>query len=254
MDILTFEISGKFAHFRKYYANNTALSYSIPPRTALMGMIAAVMGYPKDSYYERLASEHIRLGICVRSPLKKRIHRINWLKVESAADFRGQKQHTQTPFEMVSAYDVRTELVRYEVFVAAHPSGQRSFEAISEKFLSHNQVFAISLGPANLGGSISQVQMLSGEYISESQGEFIPLSSAVNTKKIANLAWEEPANLLLEEELMPADFIGNDNRELRNMIRLLYAIDGNPLPVQLNGSYVLLEKKSGHVIPICFIE
>jgi len=35
MEILSFDIVGKFAHFKKYYANNTALSFSIPPRTTI---------------------------------------------------------------------------------------------------------------------------------------------------------------------------------------------------------------------------
>ena len=74
------------AHFRKYYANNTAFSFSIPPRTAIMGIVAAAMGWPKDSYYEDLASENIQLGIRVLKPLKKSFHRLNFLSIKSTGD------------------------------------------------------------------------------------------------------------------------------------------------------------------------
>lgn len=38
MDILAFDISGKFAHFRKFFANNTALTYSIPRYCQMLWM------------------------------------------------------------------------------------------------------------------------------------------------------------------------------------------------------------------------
>ena len=49
MQVLTFDLVGKMAHFRKYYANNTAMSFSVPPRTTLMGVLAAILGLPRDS-------------------------------------------------------------------------------------------------------------------------------------------------------------------------------------------------------------
>ncbi|MCX6166236.1 MAG: CRISPR-associated protein Cas5, partial [Ignavibacteriae bacterium] len=110
MEILCFKIHGKLAHFRKYYANNTAFSFSIPPRTSLMGIVAAAMGLQKNSYYEDLASEKIHFGIRVLSPLKKSFHRLNLLSIKSigdmakkwSSDFRGEEGRIQTPFEVVS--------------------------------------------------------------------------------------------------------------------------------------------------------
>jgi CRISPR-associated protein Cas5h len=86
MEILQFDISGKFAHFRKYYANNTALSYSIPPRTTIMGVLAAILGKPRDSYYEEFSSKNIRIGISLKVPVKKNFHRLNFLSIKSLGD------------------------------------------------------------------------------------------------------------------------------------------------------------------------
>jgi len=114
MEILSFKISGKMAHFRKYYANNTAFSFCIPPRTTLMGIVAAAMGWSKDSYYEDLASENIQFGIRVLRPLKKSFHRLNFLSIKStgdiaknwSSDFRGEGGRIQTPFQVVTAWDL----------------------------------------------------------------------------------------------------------------------------------------------------
>ena len=70
MEVLCFKISGKLAHFRKYYANNTAFSFTIPPRTTLMGIVAAAMGLERDSYYELLSSENIHFGVRVLTDRK----------------------------------------------------------------------------------------------------------------------------------------------------------------------------------------
>ena len=73
MEIIQFDISGKFAHFRKYYANNTALTYSLPPRTTVMGILAAILGRSRDSYYEEFSSDKILIGIAIKTPIKKKI-------------------------------------------------------------------------------------------------------------------------------------------------------------------------------------
>ncbi len=45
---VVFEYKGRFGHFLRAEASVSALSYPVPPRTALLGMIGAVLGMPKD--------------------------------------------------------------------------------------------------------------------------------------------------------------------------------------------------------------
>lgn len=47
--IAIFSYSGRFAHFLKAEASASALSYPVPPRTVLLGVIGAVLGLPKDT-------------------------------------------------------------------------------------------------------------------------------------------------------------------------------------------------------------
>lgn len=46
---VVFEYSGRFGHFLRAEASVSALSYPVPPRTALLGMIGAVLGLEKDT-------------------------------------------------------------------------------------------------------------------------------------------------------------------------------------------------------------
>lgn len=46
--VVVFEYRGRFAHFLRAEANANALSYPVPPRTVLLGIVGAVLGMAKD--------------------------------------------------------------------------------------------------------------------------------------------------------------------------------------------------------------
>lgn len=246
MEILCFKISGKFAHFRKYYANNTAFSFTIPPRTSLMGMVAAALGLERDSYYERFASEKVRFGVRVLSPLKKSFHRLNLLKIIStgdmsksfSSDFRGEKGPVQTPFEVVTGLDISKNMVTYQVFISANEHGRAEYEAIKESLLRKEPVFNITLGRANFSASISDVQCINGEETqSESPEDYILLHSAIPSEQIEDLQFSKDdfdSYNFVEEDMMPGDFVANKNREVRKMNRVVFSTTPNPLRVKLN--------------------
>jgi len=48
MKLINFQLKGRFAHFLKAEASASALSYPIPPRTVLLGIMGAVLGLSKD--------------------------------------------------------------------------------------------------------------------------------------------------------------------------------------------------------------
>ena len=44
-----FSYSGRFAHFLRAESSASALTYPVPPRTVLLGLLGAVLGLPKDT-------------------------------------------------------------------------------------------------------------------------------------------------------------------------------------------------------------
>lgn len=246
MEILCFKIKGKLAHFRKYYANNTAFSFSIPPRTTLMGLVAAVMGLPKDSYYEDLASENISFGIRVLTPLKKSFHRLNFLSIKSlgdmskklSSDFRGEGGRIQTPFEIVSGWDISKGNVEYQVYVKKNKETENIFDQIKDHFLNQEPIFNITLGPANFSAQLHGIEIIKADSIIKiTSNDFIFINSAVPVDLVDELKFdkEDFGNYnFVEEDMLPGDFVGNGNREVRKMNRLLFSTTLNPLRVRLN--------------------
>ena len=51
--IVEIALSGRFAHFRRFYANASPLTYDLPPRTALAGLIGAIMGWDEAACLEK---------------------------------------------------------------------------------------------------------------------------------------------------------------------------------------------------------
>lgn len=61
MNVLSFRWFAKYGHFLRAEANTSALTYPVPPRTAVLGMLAAVLGLEKDRLPEVLQNAHIAL-------------------------------------------------------------------------------------------------------------------------------------------------------------------------------------------------
>ncbi len=67
---LSFTVSGDWAHFRRIDTTNDKLTYRVVPRTTLAGLVAAILGEPRDSYYGEFTRESSAIAIVPRSPVR----------------------------------------------------------------------------------------------------------------------------------------------------------------------------------------
>lgn len=254
MEVISFDISGKFAHFRKFHGNNTALTYSTPPRTTIAGLIAAMLGEERGQYHEPFRHPNLLLGVRVLTRVKKTIQRLNYLKVVSTGDFSGKNGRVQTPFEVVTPQNLRGGNVIYRIYVG-QGADKELFERIKGTFDSKQSKFNLSLGPANFVASVTSWK---SEYrvTKKSAGDdWINVHSACNSDSVTDIAFD-PADSTnqIEEELMPADFVANLDREVYRMNRILISTTGNPLQVKLNAPYYELHTDGNNTENIQFLE
>jgi len=243
MEVISFDISGKIAHFRKYYTNNTALSFSIPPRTTIMGMLAAICGLPKDSYYELFSSRNIDIGIALHTRTKKTIHRLNFLSVKGTNDFRGNKGRIQTPFEIVTGEDLKKTTITYRIFLRPLEISHEDYNRLKELLQTKGNNFALTLGVASFNANISNYQ----EYNAMERNalsDFEYFDSAINSEDVEDIELLSDGFShvnIVEEELMPADFVANYNRELQKMNRMLFSVSASQLKARLKESATVIE-------------
>lgn len=61
MKLISFQLSGRYGHFLKAEGAASALSYPVPPRTVILGIMGAVLGLSKDEPQMLLEPAHIAL-------------------------------------------------------------------------------------------------------------------------------------------------------------------------------------------------
>ena len=61
--VIVFDIWAPYAYFRKPYTTTTALTFNFIPRSAIEGIIGAILGISYDDIFSKLAGSKIGIGI-----------------------------------------------------------------------------------------------------------------------------------------------------------------------------------------------
>lgn len=217
-----FDIEGKFAHFRKIYTNSSSLSYSVPPRTTLQGLIAAMLGYERDSYYTELNSEKLHLAVKKNGPTYNMTQTLNYIKAVSSGELVKPKEHTQIPFEVIGA----DPAVSYRVYASGEYFD--GLEKLIERLRQGYFVFPPTLGTAFFLADVDYVAQVEFERL-EPTG-YVPAATVLDTDLIENIGVSGDQLSLIKEK-MPRDF--GDERTLLPAKAYLVESSGKPVPVIL---------------------
>jgi CRISPR-associated protein Cas5h len=80
--VIVFDIWSDFAHFRKFETTTSPLTYPFPTGTSIAGLIAAIIGFPRDSYYNLFSRNNIEYSFRILSPIKRSVIPINVVKTD----------------------------------------------------------------------------------------------------------------------------------------------------------------------------
>lgn len=200
---VVFDIEGKFAHFRKVYTNSSSLSYTVPPRTTIQGIIAAVLGYERDSYYSYMDST-LHISVKKNNPTYKMTQTLNYIKAESTSDLYKPKNHTQIPLEVISS---RLN-VSYRIYVGG--DSFTDMDVLIKRLKEGRYVFPPTLGTAFFLADIKFISEVQFKKCDNSA--FTPISSVVMADSVQEIKLDEMALL---REKMPRAF--GENRTLKAM-------------------------------------
>lgn len=231
MRILAFDLHGPFAHFRKIYTNSSSLSYSIPPRTTLAGIIAAMIGRERDSYYSEFSRERSLIAVRKIIPTRKIVQTINYMRATGPRDLIMAKQHTQIPYELVCGEPE----VRYRIYFA---NDTHIYEELKDRLIKNKYVFPPYLGAASFAAAVDFIGEVQAERFTAN--EFILLATPINISSMIAISFEElAADISLVKERMPVDF--TPGRYPVDSTDYIYDERGQTLPVKVNGEYWHIE-------------
>lgn len=242
MKILNFHIRGKIAHFRRYYSNSSALSYSVPPRTTLIGLIAGLMGFERDSYYGDFGPEECRVAVGVCSPQKKLVQTLNLLMIKSSNDLNGSQQHhSQTPTELIIPTNIRTGFLDYEVWICHQNNDliHTLHTRLEQKYGYLTKGVSAALGTAQHLGWAESARIVEGEEVAEAQADFFSILPVSNV--ISLHLSESRHQIRLQKEDMPIHF--HSDRTIARKGNFLINVSAAPVNAKVKTAVRLSDER-----------
>jgi CRISPR-associated protein Cas5h len=231
-EILIFDISSEYGHFRKYNTTTSPLSYSIPTRTAIAGILGAILGmereiadgvYPEGAFpvQEFFSKANSDIGIQILNPVKKENVAINLINTKISFFDLSRAKRTQIEFELVKN-------AKYRVFFSLN-NNEKVFNEIATRIKMKKHHFSPYLGLAQFTATIDFVDIVKAEQVSNPDDTHIDIITAVNLSKVnSEQAIQFDYSAMYSANNIPIEM--NRNREVQEYSEVL--IEKNGLPVK----------------------
>ena len=176
--VLIFDVWGYYAHFRRFYTTTSPLTFPIPPRTALCGLIAAIIGKEKEGneYLNYFTLNKASIGLRLLNPVKKVRVAENLIHTKNA---RGPGMNLITERTQINFEFLKDQ--KYRIYF--HHVDDDMYQQLKENLIHHKSVYTPSLG---LSENIANFEFV-GEFNvkSETNGDYVQINSVLPTEKIA---------------------------------------------------------------------
>ena len=238
-EILIFDISSEFGHFRKYNTTTSPLSYSIPTRTAIAGILGAILGMerevadgvypvgaiPVQEFFSKVNSD---IAVQILNPVKKENVAMNLINTKTSFYDLTRAGRTQIEFELVKN-------VKYRIFFALN-NNQLMFNELAERIKTKNHHFSPYLGLAQYTATVDFVDIKQAELMENRDESYINFITAVNlSKTIGEQPVEFDYSAMYSANNMPIEM--NRNREVQEFSEVLIEKNGLPVKAKVKDYY-----------------
>lgn len=224
-DLIVFDIFADFAHFKRPYTTTSPVTFPIPSKPTLYGMISAIIGLDKDHYLEQFYNCGAKAAIRIKKPIHKIYIAENLINTKEG--IAKIKNRTQVKIEFLKN-------VAYRIYVL-HPR-----EDISSRLLqnlkAHKSHYTFSMGLSECIGNfefVGQYQTISKNHHNSS--DYIDIHSVIPTASFIShddtVVKFEP-----EKEIFRVSLTAemNPQREIQQMTDIVFERNGKPIRVKVN--------------------
>lgn len=211
--ILSFSLKGQAAHFKKFYSNKSSLTYKIPPRTVLMGIIASILKYSRDEYYELLSPDKAKFGVKIVNGGSTHFECMNYLKEGGG--------HTQVRLQLLLA---KKKNLEFKVYFT-HQNNDL-LKKLAEKIKNNKLGYGVYLGQRQFKASVKYEGLFEiQKKLEKYKGQISTLTYKDNIDK---LAVEDSSRLILDKMTMAFSKV-ETGREPKLMEEVCYEESGNKI-------------------------
>ena len=227
-----FDIWGDYAHFKKYYTTSSPLTFSVPPRTAVIGLIGAIIGLDKNEYLTFMTKDKATIAIRIINPIKK---------VRISQNLINTKDWFWTPVKR-GTHEPRTQ-VRFEYIkepkfrIYFSHSDSEIYNSLKEKLQNHKSVYTPCLG---LSECIADFKFNDEVSADKSYNkDFLDICSVIPLDILAEIDFSQFNRKYLKERIPVEMHPGRIVKEYREVI---YEIEGKPIRAKVKNALVLSNK------------
>jgi CRISPR-associated protein Cas5h len=221
--VLIFELSGPFAHYKKIFATTSALTYPLPPKTSLYGLVAAILGLEKtgNDYLNAFPEGSCRMGIQLMNAVATQRLSINLRP--SFGSLRATENRKPTLMKFVDRPRYRIYLTYTDVAL---------YDKLKTMLTNGQSVYTPTLGLANL---IAKVTYL-GEGTAQATDATI-VDSVIPKSKLLELLPTETGhgNRLMEAGQYAVEMLPSRDVTVRDSIIL--DRNAQPIPARVSALY-----------------
>ncbi len=250
--VICFDLWGDLAHFKKNYTTTSPLSHSVPPRSTLAGIIAAILGISKNEYPDVLDPSKTLMSVRLMKPIKRIqiTENLVWTKeggffpyvLKISGSSKNVKvslipSSTKTPHIQVRIDFIKDPMYR----VYFYHENEELFQRLEFLLKEHKSIYTPYLGISELLANFEYVDTIDAEKI-EDNSKPVKISSIVPLDAIDRIEIN-PENNEIEPINIPKIMIEslplhiNANREGEIYGKIVFENEGNVLTISPKTHY-----------------
>ena len=238
-EVLIFDISSEYGHFRKYNTTTSPLTYSIPTRTAIAGILGAVLGmereisegiYPEGAIpvQEFFSKNNSDIAVQIINPVKKQTVAMNLVNTKTSFYNLSKAGRTQIEFELLKD-------AKFRIYLSIN-NNQDTFKELTERIKEKKHYYSPYLGLAQFTANLDFVDTVNAELIENKEKEYIDIQTAVN---LSNIKDKNPVSFdysaMYSANNMPIEI--NRVREVQEYSEVLIERNGLPIKARVENYY-----------------
>ena len=230
---LIFDIYGDFAHFKRYYTTSSPLTFSIPPRTALIGLISAIIGIHKNEYLPLMSKDKAKLAVRILSPIKKFRMTQNLINTKGGIwtliKKPGHEPRTQICFEYLKEPKFRIYFTHFD---------NEIYNSLKENLKEHKSYYTPYLGISELISNFDFINECSVISLTN-ENEFFNVNTVIPMKKLIEIDRRDffQTGRKYSKELIPVEML--KDRVVTEYSEILFEIEGKPIKARIKDGLIL---------------
>jgi len=250
--MLVFDVWGDYAHFRRFYTTTSPLSFPIPPRTALCGLIGAIIGLEKEGndYLKYFSTKFAHIALRLRNPIKKTVIAENLINTKVAKGLgMNLIKHTggRTPIRFEFLKDQK-----YRIYFYYTDEDDVLYQKLKYNLINHKTKYTPCLG---LSENIANFKFV-GEFeinILACKNDYVSIDTVLPLQKTL-----EKEGIMFEREgeyfsiRMPIEL--NTERVVTKYGDIIFDRNGRPIKAKLIEPINTIKYLDGRSENIVFIE